>query len=63
MAQLQAPTLPRNELQPASPQPPYAGEAPVKPCAALGFSRRLPHGTRLSAGCGRNWMNLCGARK
>lgn len=29
---------------------------------ALGFSRRLPQGTKLSAGCGRNWMNLCGAR-
>ena len=28
----------------------------------LGFSRRLPQGVRISAGCGRNWLNLCGAR-
>jgi hypothetical protein len=31
-------------------------------CRELGFSRRLPQGVRLSAGCGRNWLNLCGAR-
>lgn len=30
---------------------------------ALGFSRRLPHGTRMSAGCGKHWNNLCGARQ
>ena len=28
----------------------------------LGILDRIPQGERMFAGCGRNWLNLCGAR-